>query len=89
VNGDLAYEIDINIAEGARIKNFYNQKTGLKVKQIVEGPVNSTTEWGNYEGINGGIRIPFLTKTTLLGQPAEFKVKETAVNNGISAALFQ
>jgi hypothetical protein len=89
VNGDLAYEIDINITEGARIKNFYSQKTGLKVKQIVEGPISGVTEWSNYEGINGGIRIPFLIKTTLLGQTAEFKVKETAVNNNISATLFQ
>lgn len=89
VNGDLVYEVDINIAEGAKLRNFYNQKTGLKVKQIIEGPINSVTEWSNYEGINGGIRIPFLIKTTLLGQPAEFKVKETAVNNNISAALFQ
>jgi hypothetical protein len=89
VNGDLAYEIDVNIADGARIKNFYNQKTGLKVKQVVEGPISSVTEWSNYEGITGGIKIPFSIKTTLLGQPAEFKVKETAVNNNISATLFQ
>ena len=89
VNGDIAYEVDINIADGARIKNFYNQKTGLKIKQVIEGPLTSVTEWGNYEGITGGIKIPFLIKTTLLGQPAEFKIKETAVNNNISAGMFQ
>ncbi|MDN3546796.1 M1 family metallopeptidase [Mucilaginibacter aquaedulcis] len=89
VNGDLAYEIDVKLAEGATIKNFYSQKSGLKVKQVVDGPVISATEWSNYEGINGGIRIPFFMKTTLLGQPAEFKVKETAVNSNISAVSFQ
>ncbi|MEZ2335267.1 M1 family metallopeptidase [Mucilaginibacter sp. RCC_168] len=89
VNGDLAYEIDINLAEGTQIRNFYNQKTGLKIKQVIEGSVNSVTEFGDYEGINGGIRIPFLIKTTLLGQSAEFKVKETAVNSGMAAGGFQ
>lgn len=89
VNGDLAYEVDINVAEGTQIRNFYNQKTGLKIKQVVEGSVNSVTEFGDYEGINGGIRIPFLIKTTLLGQSAEFKVKETAVNSGMTAGGFQ
>jgi len=89
VNGDLAYEVDISLAEGTQIRNFYNQKTGLKIKQVVEGSVNSVTEFGDYEGINGGIRIPFLIKTTLLGQSAEFKVKETAVNSGMTAGGFQ
>jgi molybdopterin-binding protein len=89
VNGDLAYEVDVTIAEGATIKNFYSQKTGLKVKQVVDGPVSSVSEWSNYEGINGGIKIPFLTRTTLVGQSIEFKVKETAVNNNISAELFR
>lgn len=89
VNGDLAYEIDINLAEGTQIRNFYSQKTGLKIKQVVEGSVNSVTEFADYEGINGGIRIPFLLKTTLLGQAAEFKVKETAVNSGMNAGVFQ
>jgi len=89
VNGDLAYEVDINLAEGTQIRNFYNQKTGLKIKQVVEGSVNSVTEFGDYEGINGGIRIPFLIKTTLLGQSAEFKVKETAVNSCMAAGVFQ
>ncbi|HEY9195014.1 MAG TPA: hypothetical protein VIM77_02075, partial [Mucilaginibacter sp.] len=89
VNNDMAYEVDVNIAEGVVIKNFYSQKTGLKIKQVIDGPVNSTTEWGNYEGINGGIKIPFLIKTVILGHPADFKVKETAVNSNLPAVSFQ
>ncbi|MDN3580715.1 M1 family metallopeptidase [Mucilaginibacter flavus] len=89
VNGEMAYEVDINIAEGAIIRNFYSQKTGLKVKQIIDGPADSTVEWGNYEGINGGIKIPFLMKAVILGHPADFKVKETAVNSNMPAVSFQ
>ncbi|WP_184549711.1 M1 family metallopeptidase [Mucilaginibacter sp. FT3.2] len=89
VNNDMAYEVDITIADGAVIKNFYSQKSGLKIKQVIEGPVNSVTEWSNYEGINGGIKVPFIIKTVVLGHPADFKVKETAVNSNIPAVSFQ
>jgi hypothetical protein len=89
VNNEMAYEIDVNIADGAVIKNFYDQKTGLKVKQVVDGPVNSIIEWSNYEGINGGVKIPFVIKTVVLGHPADFKVKETAVNSNMPAVSFQ
>ncbi|WP_295719800.1 M1 family metallopeptidase [Mucilaginibacter sp.] len=89
VNNEMAYEIDVNIADGAVIRNFYDQKTGLKVKQVVDGPVNSIIEWSNYEGINGGVKIPFVIKTVVLGHPADFKVKETAVNSNMPAVSFQ
>lgn len=89
VNNEMAYEIDINIADGAVIRNFYDQKTGLKVKQVVDGPVNSIIEWGDYEGINGGVKVPFIIKTVVLGHPADFKVKETAVNSNMPAVSFQ
>lgn len=89
VNNEMAYEIDINIADGTTIRNFYDQKTGLKVKQVVDGPVNSIVEWGDYEGINGGVKVPFIIKTVVLGHPADFKVKETAVNSNMPAVSFQ
>jgi hypothetical protein len=89
VNGDLAYEIDINIAEGAVVKNFYSQKSGLKVKQVIEGPMSSVVEWSNYEGITGGVKIPFLIKTTMLGQSVDFKVKSALVNSNLPTAAFQ
>jgi hypothetical protein len=89
VNNELVYEVDINVAEGAIIKNFYNQKTGLKIKQVIEGPVSSSIEWANYEGINGGIKVPFVIKTVILGHPVDFKVKEATVNSNIPAGSFQ
>ncbi|WP_158642795.1 M1 family metallopeptidase [Mucilaginibacter ginsenosidivorax] len=89
VNGDMAYEVDIRVVDGAVIKNYYSQKTGLKVKQVIDGTASSVTEFGNYEGINGGVKIPFLIKTVILGHPADFKVKETAVNSNMPAVSFQ
>ncbi|WP_162997009.1 M1 family metallopeptidase [Mucilaginibacter kameinonensis] len=81
VNNELAYEVDVNIGTDIHIHNYYSQKTGLKLKQTIEGANELAVEYGNYEGINGGIKIPFSIKTILVGQPVEFKVKETSVNS--------
>jgi hypothetical protein len=89
VNGELAYEVDINIGTEIHIHNYYSQKTGLKLKQTIEGANDLSVEFGNYEGINGGIKIPFSIKATLVGQPIEFKVKETSVNSNPSNEAFK
>jgi hypothetical protein len=89
VNGELAYQVDVNIGTEIHIHNYYNQKTGLKLKQTIEGANDLSVEFGNYEGINGGIKIPFSIKTTLVGQPIEFKVKETSVNSNPSNEAFK
>ncbi|HEX8023100.1 M1 family metallopeptidase [Mucilaginibacter sp.] len=89
VNGDLAYQVDVNIGSEIHVHNYYSQKTGLKLKQTIEGANDLSVEFGNYEGINGGIKIPFSIKTTLVGQPIEFKVKETSVNSNPSNEAFK
>jgi hypothetical protein len=89
VNGELAYQVDVNIGPEIHIHNYYSQKTGLKLKQTIEGANDLSVEFGNYEGINGGIKIPFSIKTTLVGQPIEFKVKETSVNSNPSNEAFK
>jgi hypothetical protein len=89
VNGELAYQVDVNIGTEIHIHNYYNQKTGLKLTQTIEGANDLSVEFGNYEGINGGIKIPFSIKTTLVGQPIEFKVKETSVNSNPSNEAFK
>lgn len=89
VNGDLAYEVDVTIGADMHIRNYYNQKTGLKVKQTIDAATDASVEFGNYEGINGGVKIPFSVKTTVIGQPVEFKVKETAVNSNPANESFK
>ncbi|WP_161964408.1 M1 family metallopeptidase [Mucilaginibacter endophyticus] len=89
VNNELAYEVDVNIGTDIHIHNYYSQKTGLKLKQTIEGANELAVEYGNYEGINGGIKIPFSIKTILVGQPVEFKVKETSVNSNPSNEAFR
>jgi hypothetical protein len=36
-----------------------------------------------------GLKIPYSEKTTVVGQPIEFKVKEATVNSGIADDTFK
>jgi hypothetical protein len=71
------------------VKYFYDQKTGLKIKQFTDVPGSALMEWGDYRAIQTGIIIPFSEKTVVVGQPIEFKVKSTAVNSGLTDDTFR
>lgn len=89
INGQLAYLITVTGPDGTPVKYYYDQKTGLKVKQVVDMPNTSGVDFGDYQNIPTGIKIPFSEKTTLAGQPVEFKVKTAVVNTGISNDVFK
>jgi len=84
VNGQLAYLLTVTSPDGTRVKYFYDQKTGLKIKQFTDVPNSTVMELGDYQNIQTGIKIPFSEKTTIVGQPIEFKVKSTTVDSGLT-----
>jgi len=89
VGDQLAYLITVTTPEGTKVNYYYDQKTGLKMKQFAEIAGNGTTiEWGDYRSINPGIKIPFSEKTIIVGQPIEFKVKNATINTGLSNDTF-
>jgi hypothetical protein len=89
VNGQLAYLITVASPDGTKVKYFYDQKTGLKIKQFTDVPNSTVAEFSDYRDINTGIKIPFSEKTTVVGQPIEFKVKSAMANGGISNDTFK
>ena len=90
VNGELAYLINVTQPDGLKMKYYYNAQTGLKIKQFIDLPGGSTVyEWSDYRDVSTGIKIPFDTKTTVVGQPIEFKVKDVAVNSNVADADFK
>jgi hypothetical protein len=89
VNGQLVYLVTVTSPDGVKVKYFYDQKTGLKIKQFTDAPNSTVTEFGDYRDINTGIKIPFSEKTTVVGQPIEFKVKSAMANGGISNDTFK
>ncbi len=82
INDQLAFLITVTNPAGIKVKYFYDQKTGLKIRQYTDLPGNTPMEWSNYQQIDKGIKIPFTEKITVIGQPVEFKVKSATVNSG-------
>ena len=89
VNGQLAYLITVTGPDNIAVKYFYDQKTGLKVKQYTD-VVNATVmEFSNYQNVNTGIKLPFSEMNSVNGQPIEFKVQSATANTGIGADIFK
>ncbi|MDF2430573.1 MAG: hypothetical protein JWP44_204 [Mucilaginibacter sp.] len=89
VNGQLAYLVKVTSPDGTKVNYYYDQKTGLKIKQFTDISGSTVMEFGNYQDIQTGIKIPFSEKTNVVGQPIEFKVKSTAVNSGLGNDTFK
>lgn len=89
VGKDLAYLVNVTYPGGTVVKTYYDQKTGLKVKQLTDVQGASTIEWGDYRDIAAGVKVPYKISTSLLGQPIDFEVKEVSVNSGVGSEVFR
>lgn len=81
IDGQLVYQVNVTTPDGLKEKNFYDQKTGLKLKRVTDSPGSVATEYGDYRSINTGIKVPYLIKTNISGLPVDFKVSEAVVKN--------
>ena len=84
VNGQLAYLITVTGPDNISVKYFYDQKTGLKVKQFTNVPNATVMEFSDYQNINTGIKLPFTEMNSVNGQPIQFKIKSAAANAGLT-----
>ena len=89
VDGNLAYLLTVTGPDGVRIKYYYDTTSGLKVKQFTDVEGSTATEFSDYQGINGGIKIPFTEKTSVVGQAVNFKITEAVVNGGVPNEVFK
>ncbi len=80
-----AYVITITQESGIKITAYYDETTGLKIKEITAA---GTSELSNYQSVNG-IKIPYTKKAEMGGQIIEFKVKEAKINSGLTDADFK
>ena len=84
INGELVYVVAITNPDGIRVKNYYDQKTGYKVRKLTDVPNATPTDYGNYQSLSNGIKIPFSEKTGAGGYPFELKVTGALINSNIS-----
>ncbi|SHM16346.1 M1 family metallopeptidase [Mucilaginibacter sp. OK098] len=84
VNGQLAYLITVTSPDNINVKYFYDQKTGLKVKQFTDVPNATVMEFSDYQNVNTGVKLPFTEMNSVNGQPIQFKIKSATANTGLT-----
>ena len=89
IDGQLAFMVTVTSPDGVKVKYFYDQKTGYKVKQYTAVANSAVIEYSDYRDVNTGVKIPFTQSTSIFGQPVKFLVKSAAVNTNIANELFK
>lgn len=79
INNNLAYLVTVTTPSGVKVKNYYDSKTGFKLKQQIVAPDMNAVEYGDYRALSNGVLIPYSVKTGFLGQPLDFVVKSARV----------
>jgi hypothetical protein len=88
VNDNMAYLVITKHPDGTKIKSYFDQQTGLKLKQVTDVANATPTEFADYHEVNG-VKIPYDIKTVMLGVPVEYKVTTAVANTGLSDELFK
>ncbi len=89
VGKSLAYLVNVIYPGGTVVKTYYDQQTGLKVKQYTDVVGASVTEWSDYRDTPTGVKIPYKFNANVVGQPVNFEVTDVKVNTGLADDLFK
>lgn len=85
IDGEAAYKINIGLSKSV----FYSVETGLKIKEIENSEMGSTsTLFTEYKEV-GGIQFPFKITQSMGPRNIDFLVKEVKINEGVSEADFK
>jgi hypothetical protein len=88
VDGKDAYVVDVKSASGTEVKEFFDAKTGLKLKKEIEGQNGaSSVSYGDYKEVNG-IMIPY-SETISQGIDIPLKATEVKIDSGLKDDEFK
>lgn len=85
VDGTPAYKVIIASASGAKLINYYDQNTGLKIKN--ENAASGDTFYSDYQ-VKDGVMFPMLwtIKSPMIPVPLEAKVTNLEINPALTDA---
>lgn len=88
-----AYKIEAEMPSGKKWTEYYDIKTGLKVRQVKSlgpeaGNMNQVTDFSDYREVEG-IKYPFKLIQTMGPQRIELNVVYMKVNQGLKDDLFE
>lgn len=94
VNGSACYKLSVVKPTGTSSIEYYDAKSGLKVKEVITQTVEGESstvinEYSDYRNVDG-VMIPFMVKVTgMLPTPVEMKVMQATINQPVDANLFK
>ncbi|WP_161596726.1 M1 family metallopeptidase [Chitinophaga vietnamensis] len=94
INGTDAYVVSIGTSDGLLMKNYYDTKTGLRLRSVTlagqEGnnSNNTTTDFSDYRAI-GGVLFPYTQRTNVGGYDTGLKLTKAEANTGLGDDLFK
>ncbi|HED38033.1 MAG TPA: hypothetical protein ENI76_07300 [Ignavibacteria bacterium] len=93
VDNKDAYEVEMKYPSGNIRKEFYDVKSGLKVKSsktinTPQGSFAQTSYYGDYKPV-AGVKYPFSIKQTVGPQSLDFKVSSIKINTGLKDSKFK
>lgn len=88
----LLHKVKFTLPSGLNWIAYFDDKTGLKVKESKEtetqmGLINQVLEYSNYQDVDG-IKIPFTLKQSFGPQSLELTVSSVKINKGIPDDTF-
>ncbi|MCW3466600.1 M1 family metallopeptidase [Chitinophaga nivalis] len=94
IEGIQTYVLTIATTNGVIFRNYYDCKTGLKVRTTFPATQESNakevmTDYADYREVNEGIKIPFSLRTTTDGFDTQLKVTKVSVNSGWGDEFFK
>lgn len=88
VEGQPAWKVQMNMPSGKNTVDFYDQKSGLKVKSVAQqGQMSVTTLYSDYREVEG-VLFPFKLKQSAGPQSFDIAVSAIEVNKGIDDSVF-
>ena len=93
VNKNDVYKIELKLPSGEIWKQFFDVKSGLKVKSsktisTPQGSFAQTTYYKDYKAV-GGIKFPYNIQQTVGPQSLDFNVSSIKINTGLKDDKFK
>lgn len=93
LGGNDAYKIELHLASGGVITQYFDVESSLKVKETKfisapQGLVTVATEYSDYRDVEG-MKYPFVVKQSFGPMNIELKVTSISLNKGLSDELFK
>jgi len=79
VGDALTYLVTVTTPSGVKIKNYYDVKTGFKLREQVDAPDSGPVDFADYRELKNGVFIPYTIRTSAFGQALDFKVQGVEV----------